>query len=109
MAKIFDENTWNRLVILDVKIIWSLILGEKKPRASAYTRATTANESPKLKFGTDRRELELGRSGMPKGLPYMRAASIYQGPWIGPVRKLCAAKKQRVMKHPECLPPGTGH
>ena len=28
---------------------------------SPYTRATTANESPKLKFGTDRRELELGR------------------------------------------------
>ena len=33
----------------------------KKPRALPYTRTTTANESPKLKFGTDRRELELGR------------------------------------------------
>ncbi len=32
----------------------------KKPRALPYTRATTAKESPKKKFGTDRRELELG-------------------------------------------------
>ena len=34
---------------------------EKKPRALPYTRATTANESQKLKFGTDLRDLELGR------------------------------------------------
>ena len=38
----------------------------------------------------------------------MRAARINPWPWIGPVRKLCAAKKQRAMKHPECLAPGTG-
>ena len=34
---------------------------EKRPKAPPYTHATTGNESPKLKFWTDRRELELGR------------------------------------------------
>jgi hypothetical protein len=33
----------------------------KKPRSLPYTRTTTANGSPKLKFGTDRREFEVGR------------------------------------------------
>jgi hypothetical protein len=37
----------------------------------------------------------------------MRRASIHPGPWIGPVMKLCAAKKQRTMKHLECLTPGS--
>ncbi len=39
----------------------------------------------------------------------MCVASIYPGPWIGPVKKLCAARKKRAMKDPECLAPGTGH
>jgi hypothetical protein len=39
----------------------------------------------------------------------MRAARVYPGSWIGPVKKLCAAKEERTMKHPECLASGTGH
>ncbi len=38
----------------------------------------------------------------------MRAARVDPGPWIGPVKKLCAAREERAIKHPECLAPGTG-
>jgi hypothetical protein len=34
---------------------------QKKPRALPNTRTTTANESSKLKFWTDRQEIEIGR------------------------------------------------
>jgi hypothetical protein len=62
MVRIINENTWSTLSILCVKVIRSLVLGvKKKPRPLPYTRATTANESSKLKFWTDRQELELGR------------------------------------------------
>ncbi len=38
----------------------------------------------------------------------MRAGKLYPGPCIGPVRKVCAAKKLRATKHPGCLAPGIG-